>query len=63
MLEVSAHLGSVGSKTIEAFDAGAACKKAPDSHWLDVPASDNLWATERDGDVYLSTTGDGVFVE
>ncbi len=29
--------------------------------WIDVPASDRLWATERDGDVVLATTGDGVF--
>ena len=26
-----------------------------------VPTSDRLWATERDGDVVLVTTGDGVF--
>jgi hypothetical protein len=28
---------------------------------VDVPASERLWATERDGDVVLTTTGDGVF--
>ena len=26
-----------------------------------VPASDRLWATERDSDLVLTTTGDGTF--
>jgi len=59
--DVTAALGGPGSKLIESFDAGVSCKGANDVHWLDVPASDNLWATERDGDVFLTTTGDGRF--
>ena len=30
--------------------------------WVDVTTNRQLWATERDGDVVLSTTGDGTFV-
>jgi hypothetical protein len=29
------------------------------AQWVDEPASDKLWMTARDGDVVLSTTGDG----
>jgi hypothetical protein len=28
---------------------------------VDEPASDRLWVTARDGDVVLTTTGDGEF--
>jgi competence protein ComEC len=55
-------LGGAGSKPIRAFDAAVSCKQSTDANWVDVPASDRLWATERDGDVVLSTTGDGTFV-
>ena len=54
-------LGGPSSKTITAFDATVPCKHETDADWSDVPASDRLWATERDGDVVLSTTGDGAF--
>ncbi len=54
-------LGGPGSKSILAFDAKVSCKQGTDANWIDVPASDRLWATERDGDVVLSTTGDGTF--
>lgn len=33
-----------------------------DAQWVDELASDKLWLTARDGDVVLTTTGDGVFV-
>ena len=56
------RLGGPGEKTIRAFDGKTSCKKARPEHWHDVAASDRLWATERDGDVVLATTGDGVFV-
>jgi hypothetical protein len=46
-------LGGPGASTVKAFDAKVACKEATDAHWIDVPASDSLWATERDGDVVL----------
>jgi competence protein ComEC len=51
----------VYTRTIRAFD-GDRCANATPADWIDVPASDHLWATERDGDVVLSTTGGGVFV-
>jgi competence protein ComEC len=54
-------LGGAGAKPIHAFDAKTSCQKGTDANWIDVPASDHLWATERDGDVVLTTTGDGVF--
>ena len=45
---------------LEAFD-GDRCDRAAATDWTAVPTSDSLWATERDGDVVLATTGDGVF--
>jgi competence protein ComEC len=53
-------LGGPGGKTLEAFD-GDRCDRATPADWIGVPASDRLWATERDGDVVLTTTGDGSF--
>ena len=53
-------LGGPGSKELIAFD-GERCDRARGSDWIAVPASDRLWATERDGDVVLTTTGDGTF--
>ena len=53
-------LGGPGSKAIRAFD-GDRCAGSVAGDWVDVPASDRLWATERDGDVVLSTSGDGEF--
>jgi len=53
-------LGGPGQGAIEAFD-GDRCDRAVPSDWIAVPASDRLWATERDGDVALVTTGDGTF--
>jgi competence protein ComEC len=52
--------GGPGSKTLKSFD-GDRCANAQPSDWIDVPTSDRLWATERDGDVALTTTGDGTF--
>ena len=48
------------STHLDAFD-GARCSRATPDDWVRVPASDALWATERDGDLLLVTTGDGVF--
>jgi competence protein ComEC len=53
-------LGGPTSSAIVAFD-GDRCDRAVPSDWIAVPASDALWATERDGDVVLTTSGDGVF--
>jgi competence protein ComEC len=58
---LTAALGGAGSSTLRAFD-GASCRAATDADWRDVPASDRLWATARDGDVALTTRGDGEFV-
>jgi hypothetical protein len=48
---------------VRAFDGTVRCAKGDPQaeHWLDLPASDRLWVTARDGDVTLSTTGDGAF--
>jgi competence protein ComEC len=56
-------LGGAGSKTIQSFDAKVHCDKGTDANWIDEPASDQIWATERDGDVTLATTGDGKFAK
>jgi competence protein ComEC len=53
-------LGGAGARTIDAFD-GDRCDRATAADWIAVPASDRLWATERDGDVVLVTSGDGTF--
>jgi competence protein ComEC len=58
---LTATLGGAGSKTLRAFDARASCRTRADDHWVEVPASDRLWATARDGDVALTTRGDGRF--
>lgn len=55
-------MGGPGSRTITAFDASTVkCKDGGPANWIDVPASDHLWATARDGDVVLVTKGDGIF--
>jgi len=38
------------------------CDDKNDAGWINVQSSDNLWSTSRDGDVVLTTTGDGKFV-
>jgi competence protein ComEC len=53
-------LGGRPSAPLRAFD-GERCDRAIASDWISVPTTDRLWATERDGDVVLSTTGDGTF--
>jgi competence protein ComEC len=57
---LTAVLGGPGPKVLRAFD-GERCDRAQPSDWLDVPVSDALWATERDGDVVLTTRGNGRF--
>jgi competence protein ComEC len=53
-------LGGPTTKTIEAFD-GERCDRAQTSDWAHLPSSDRLWVTARDGDVVLTTAGDGTF--
>ena len=65
---LTAALGGVGKATVRSYD-GKRCDAAradaggaaEASAWIDVPSSDRLWSTARDGDVELRTTGDGVF--
>jgi len=56
-------MGGAGAEKIEAFDAESAvsCRKQKAKNWKKIAAADNLWCTARDGDVVLTTTGDGVF--
>jgi competence protein ComEC len=53
-------LGGPGPRTLQAFN-GERCDRATPADWESVPTSDRLWATERDGDVALATSGDGIF--
>jgi competence protein ComEC len=53
-------LGGAGLRSLQAFD-GDRCDAAGPSDWIAVPTSDHLWATDRDGDVVLTTSGDGTF--
>jgi competence protein ComEC len=57
---LSRWIGGSGASPIEAFD-GDRCDRAQPEDWIAVPRSDALWATERDGDVVLTTSGDGTF--
>ena len=57
---LSRVLGGETTRGLVAFD-GERCDRATPDDWVTVPASDRLWATERDGDVVLTTTGDGLF--
>jgi competence protein ComEC len=59
---LTTEIGGGASKTVTAFDGSVSCK-TPDSgdHWIAVPGSNSLWVTARDGDVVLTTSGDGVF--
>jgi len=57
---LSRVLGGETRGTLASFD-GDRCDRATAEDWVAVPTSERLWATERDGDVVLMTTGDGVF--
>jgi hypothetical protein len=62
VVALNARLGGAGAGKIHAYPTAAgSCAGAAASQWVDEPASDNLWETVRDGDVVLTTTGDGVF--
>ena len=57
---LSRVLGGSSVKDLTSFD-GDRCDRAAPADWVPVAASDRLWATSRDGDVVLRTTGDGAF--
>jgi len=57
---LSRVLGGEATTPLVSFD-GERCDRAVPADWVAVPASERLWATERDGDVALETRGDGVF--
>jgi competence protein ComEC len=50
-----------GSRTLLGYDGTLSCRRSHGEGWVEVPVSDDLWATERDGDVVLTTRGDGLF--
>jgi competence protein ComEC len=57
-------LGGAGNRKLAAFDGASCTKGVPHlSEFVDVPTSDRFWATERDGDIVLTTTGDGTFAK
>jgi competence protein ComEC len=58
---LTAAMGGAGAQTIRAFDGTTSCSGGTGPGWIDVPASDHLWLTARDGDVTLTTIGDGTF--
>ena len=58
---LSERLGDRTS-TMKAF-AGNSCRNSTPADWIDVPASTRLFSTSRDGDVVLTTTGDGTFTQ
>lgn len=57
-------LGGPGTQRILAFDSSgnAKCKPENADRWVEVPSSDRLFFTERDGDVVLRSEGDGAFI-
>ena len=54
---VTQLLGGPGSKTLMGFDAKVSCIAAPPANWPAVPVSDQIFATERDGDLTFVATG------
>ena len=57
MQQITELLGGPGRKTLLSFDAKVNCIAAPPEHWVPVPTSDRLYATERDGDLTFVSKG------
>ena len=51
--------GGPSSKKVLAFDGAAKCKPENAASWSEVPTSERMWFTARDGEVVLETRGDG----
>jgi competence protein ComEC len=55
-------MGGQGAHSIRAYDASKAkCNVQKPKYWVDAAASDMLWSTARDGEIVLTTVGDGMF--
>ncbi|APR99936.1 hypothetical protein BCY86_04005 [Pajaroellobacter abortibovis] len=61
VVRVNAALGGSFSVPMRVFDNRMRCNQAREEDWKSVLTSDRLWITSRDGDIVLTTTGDGVF--
>lgn len=51
--------GGPSSKKVTAFDGAVKCKPENEHAWSEVPTSERMWFTARDGEVVLETRGDG----
>lgn len=58
---LTAATGGPGRRAAAVFDGETSCRQTRSDDWADVPTSDRLWITARDGDVVLVTSGDGRF--
>lgn len=56
---LSALTASQQKRAMQVFDGD--CKKPKPSDWVSIDVSDRVFSTARDGDVVLTTTGDGRF--
>jgi competence protein ComEC len=59
---LTAATGRFGKSSLRAFNAAGSCKHATEPNWNSIPVSDRVFSTARDGDVTLTTMGDGLFV-
>jgi competence protein ComEC len=58
---LNVHLTGATGRPVHAFDGAGHCRGAPETSWREVPSSEALWITARDGEVVLMTRGDGRF--
>ena len=54
---LSAHVGTSAPRPLEVFQG----KKCSDGDWTTIDVSERILVTARDGDIVLTTTGDGEF--
>lgn len=54
--------GGAGERSVVVYDASQRkCSKQTEADWKDTPISNHLWLTAFDGEVSLTTKGDGEF--